>query len=490
MTVPTNGVRDGSGIRRKPALFQATSPLLDRLRTMLGAGRYWIEPTEFAKLKDRDILTKVLRDPVIYAKVQQRLHIAAAAEWYFEPADRYSRPLVPYFTAIFQRIPNFAQSRRAVCLAILEGIGFLRMSGKTASFCINGKPETQKTWWYPGYLSHISADGIRREVRYEKVAMEDGSVWEKPEYYWTTFDAPSGQFLEVPREMEDWYVKFIYHDDHSTYGFGRSMLDALYIYAHAKTQIFRDMVQGAGKFGRPWLHVRIPAGELAADDDLGSGMLTNEELAASLVTQMKKMEGGNLLVTDSRVQITPLDFNGEAARGLIEILNYLDKIITEAILGASMPTGGGEEGSYARAAVERMTTSDLLRFDRIALEESLQTLVGAVWKYNTKNFAGLMAPDGSFLSSMIPPTLRLRDHGEKPDPANVQLALSLGLPVDREEAYKAFGLRQPDADDDVIQPPGAGGAVPGLDGPAVDLHGNPTRGANETVEGDGVEGMG
>lgn len=488
----TDNTRDVLGVERPRALYQATSPFIDRLRTALSKSRYWIEPQSFAKWKDKDILAKVMRDPVIAKAIQLRLHVCASAEWYFEPADRASRALVPYFEGIFRRIPNFAQARLALGQAILEGISFLRVLGSEAAFSIDGDPKTHMLWWYPGHLAHIAADAIKREKKVERFVDESGKPLEKTRWHWTTWDAEANAFLAIPPEQDGWYVKFVYHDDQGSLGFGRGLLDALYIYFHAKTQLLADMLQGAGKFGRPWLHLGIPAGGndgLNGVDD-GTGIISPETMADNLISQIKQMEGGNILVTDARVKLTTLDFNGEAARGLLQLIQYIDKALVEMILGSSMPTGGGDQGSYARAAVEQQTTSDLTRFDRIAMEEAMASLVDSVWKFNIKNFAGLRTTDGRFLNTLTPPRFRLRDFGEKPDPQAVAGALQLGLPVRREEAYRAFGLSMPDADDDVIQPPGAGGGPlggpPGADGPAVDLFGRAAPGANETVEGDGI----
>lgn len=491
MNQRTSEVRDAQGVKRPVALYQATTPFIDRLRTALGQSRYWLEPETFAKKKDRDILAKVMRDPVVYKAIMLRLHVCASAEWYFEPADRASRALVPYFDAIFRRIPNFAQARLALGQAILEGISFLRILGAESKFSVDGDPQTNLRWWYPGHLAHIGADAIKREKRIERLADPEGAPYDKEVYYWTTFDAHANAFLQITPEQEPWYVKLIYHDDQGSLGFGRGLLDALYIYFHAKTQLLTDMLQGASKFGRPWIHLGIPAG--GADGfsgvDDGTGMDSPETAADDLIEKIKQMEGSNILVTDARIKLTTLDFNGESARGLLYLIEYIDKMMVEMILGSSMPTGGGDQGSYARAAVEQQTTSDLVRFDRIAMEEAMATLVKSVWDFNIRNFAGLTTTDGRFLNTLTPPRFRLRDYGEKPDPEAVGAALQLGLPVRREEAYRAFGLSQPDADDDVIQPPGAGGGpmgAPGVDGPAADLYGNPARGANETVPGDGL----
>ena len=56
-----------------------------------------------------------------------------------------------------------------------------------------------------------------------------------------------------------------------------------------------------------------------------------------------------VVVFGDNAKITPLDFNGQAAQGLLGLIQYYNDTLVEYILGASMPSGGGgEAGSLAR----------------------------------------------------------------------------------------------------------------------------------------------
>lgn len=487
-------VIDSQGQRRRRSFHQAISEVIQDRRTQLSPGRLFIEPPDFAKGRDEQVLLKMQRDAVVFKAMTMRRHRAAGTEVFFVADDKIDRPLIPYFEALTRRIPNFSQSRLALTTAIFEGRGWLKMMGRQRKFRISPDVE-QREWWYPGHLGHIGADAIKREWEVLPEVDPDGKSHERRKYYWATYDDENQAWLRVEDEQEKHYIKVVYHDDAYSLGYGRGLIDAIYFYWYNKTHLFQQLLQAADRFGTPWIIAKI-IGQLSGVDG-GEGIDDPEQHAADLIAALEKMRSANILIVDGEHdEISTLDFDGRGAEGMIRLLDYCDKGIVEALLGSSMPTGGGQSGSFARAQVEQESTNNMLSMDTKILEEALQDMVWLMWDLNLPNFSQIQAPGGQFLSTLNPPRIKIRTSEEttleKQD--RVRLALEMldrGLPFLKGEFYDLIDFTQPDEDDeDILQPPGAGGGVagvPGIGGSSLDVFGQPTPGANEGLPGDGLQ---
>lgn len=478
--------RDIAGIERRPAFYQAMPATMQAVATQLHPGRVHIDPPDWAKSKDAEIWRKILRDPVIFKAVQIRMHAVASAEWYFEAADRKSRALVPYFEAIFNRIPNFAQARLALASGIFEGRAWLKVYSAEKKFSV--EDDDPRMWWYAGWLGHIGADAIRREFREEIITDENGARIPKREYYWSTLDPTlnGGTYLEVDRDQLPWYLKFSYRDDQHSLGYGNGILDAIYVYWKAKTHILENLFDGIGRFGTPWIWAAIDQAS-SLGNSLGNEHLDPEDKAQALLTVLGKMTAGKIIVTDAKDKIDLVHMDGVGLQAMREMLDYCDSALVSCILGSGKPFGEGDQGgSYALGAVQERTTDDLLRFDRDGAEEALQQLVDLTFQMNVSNFSKIQDGEGRFLHTLNPPRIRLRDVSKGRSPDMLAMALQLGAPVLKREVYETLNFTMPDAGDDVFNPPGAGGEVPGQGGPAQDLMGNPTLGPADTTPDDGL----
>jgi hypothetical protein len=482
--------RDPSGTPRRVAFYRRTRPDLDNVRSQLFAHKLWLDPDDYAASRDPKVLRKMFRDSTIQMAAQFRLSRVAGAEWFLDSKVRDSRPLIPHLEHLMNMIPNFAQSRMALANGIFEGRSWLKMYSGRKRFRMPGDTQ-ERVWWYPAMLGHISAGQIIRGVEQVREADSDGLV-EKQRYYWATMDptSPGAPWLRVEDDQLASYVRLHYHDDALTYGYGTPLTDALYQTWYAKTHLWEMMLRHADRYGTPQIVATMRA-DATTGVNMGEDLQSQSARRAQLVADIEKQRAGNVIALDDAEKIEVFSTRGEDSSGLRALLEYCNEELTRTILASSMPFGGGgDAGSYARAQTERSSTDDLLAFDRTIMGESLQSLVVMCFEMNRQNFAHMQDGTGRFLHTMgdILPTIGLRSPDSGVSVENVERALTMGLPVRRQDAYKALGLTMPDEDDDVIQPPGfgGGGGPPGMGGPATDVFGGPAPGANSTVTADGV----
>ena len=312
-------------------------------------------------------------------------------------------------------------------------------------------------------LTHIGADHIRREYEFCDYQTPDAQKYRMRKAYWTTLDPWENQWYRVEDERQ--YVKLSYHNDQDTLGYGRGLMEAIYFYYKCKTNLLQQMLQGVERFAVPWIAVALDA-SAAAGQSTGTGFDSPEALQEAYKDELNKMRSGNIFVYDAKHKIHTIDFSGEAARGILNLIEYFDDRLVQLILGSSLPSGGSEGGgSYALAAVQAGSTSALIRYDREIVEESLRDLRWALWTFNQKHWVDLKDPRGNILVNFTPPYLRIGREQVDDSEKNVRvmrMLLDAGVEVMKKDWYRAANLQQPDEGDDVVRPLGAPGSPGGL----------------------------
>jgi hypothetical protein len=453
---------DAAGELRRASMFKPLSEVISQLRSKYGLGRLWIDPQPFAKSRDPLIFEKMQRDGVIAKAVQYRQHQIATAEYRFVAPDSESRELIPYFEALFRHCQNLHEGRMHLTHAIFEGIAWTKMFADEATFGVGvdktGQSNPPIQWTVPVF-AHVAADAIRRDVEKRKIKPEDGPEREVDVMYWSTYNMQSHEWLRVEK-LEN-YLRLTYNDSAYTLGYGRGLIDAIWYYWYIKTQLLEKMLVGADKFAQPWIHIAIDLTMFHNAAGGGPGYGTPEEMAAQLYAIFEKMRSGNIVITDSNAKVTPLDFSGTAAEGLAKLIEYCDRVLTELILGSSRPFGGGgPQGSYASAEVEKDSSIALMAYDLDLHAIGLNQLVWALWRWNMPNFHRLQSSrTGRPLSVLKPPFVKLdrKRFASTMEAATVGArVLNSGAPLIRSEYYAQTGWTEPwDLQStDILQPPG------------------------------------
>lgn len=495
----TTAVRDNEQNLRRLGFYQGISKGLDALRNQLAPSRRWLDTLDYGLSRDPDAWRKIRRDPVLGKAISFRLKSVAASEWHVEAADRRSRVLVPYFETLIKLCPNLTAAKLALAQAVMTGRGALKVYDGNVRMKMEGDTEV-RDWWFPGFLGHIGHLQLRREWAPVTRTNEHGEVIEDRDYYWTTpnLTQPAQPWLRIEPEQEPRYVFFIYNDDSGSIGYGTPDLDMVYMSWYAKTHLWEMLLRHADRYGVPLTVIKTDANQHVGSDE-GVGFMTPEDKAAQLLAVFEKMRAGNLMVLDRLDEFATVEL--EESVGIVNLMEYCDRVGVEAVLASSRPTGGSKDGgSYNLGMVEKQSTDEYIQYDRTGLEEAFQKLIRLIWEKNQHNFRAIQTPvkqgangytGGEFLFTLNPPLFRLRDKAAEPSLDALLALIQAGLPVRKADVYKAAGVTQPDADDDVVSAPGAGPGMegvgaPGLNGPATDIFGNPASAPHDSIPADGI----
>jgi hypothetical protein len=429
--------------------------LLQRLLDSPGRG---VPDPDFALATDAEIVEKVRRDPVIAKAINQRLHQVAETRWHIEAPTPASQPLVPIFTALVGRIERFADARLNLARAVFEGTRWAWMGGRSAVTKLRGEAgEPALRWWWVQRLDDVDKRRLRLDWRPGRDA-EAGSTHD---------DAPIADVAPGPMP-EAGRGSMCGTSMTRSPGNGRrsgsrntsSAMSTPRTRGACATAVgcwSRSRCIGARRQRSSVTCARGPSASPTrgssrgspirprrptSDAELGPAAPTAEERAEALVRALGKMRQASILVLDEQDHVDAVDLSGDGNRLILDLIRYVDRCMVELILGASMPTGSGTEGgSLARARVEAESTGALLRFDREALEDTLnRDLIGALWRYNQPALRELG------LAELPPPRLRIGEpacRDAEQALATVKEAARIGLPLQRDEVYAALGFTPP-----------------------------------------------
>lgn len=450
---------DSSGQWRRRAESIPTSPRpLNTQRQELLARKGYIEDAlDIAHMKDPEIHAKVMRDPVICKAITLRKHLAASTGVYLEAKNPDSRQLIAYYDDLIEQgSTELLQARMGLTSAIFDGMAAAKMSGQTRQMRIGDDTEFRQ-WWFPRAYDPIPKHAIKIVERWRKEE-RGGKPVEIPEYRYATLDR--GNWFEVDPEVQDLhYLWLTYARDAYTLGYGRGLLQAIYFYWFCKTRTMKSLLQGLDRFGWPFIIAKIAAGSSFQKSTGGGGAHTNAEWRAdAMVDALAAMRAdANIIAIDQNDSIELVRVEGQSIAALLSLLQYYDKALVELILASSMPTGGGEAGSFARAAVEAGSTSLLIQYDRLLLEGSLQNVINACHQFNRTNWQRIHVPMLQGVKPMWfakPPKLRIgreEDDDVERWQKRLTIAREAGLKVRKKDIYAACGLPAPDdGDEDII----------------------------------------
>lgn len=434
-----------------------------------------VDDPSIALLKDEELVEKVERDPVIAKALAVRFHQTAGREVYITARNRPARMLKPYVEELLSYCDNFEEARLLIAKqGVMTGMGWSKMAGEFIHARV-GPDLVARRWWVPRFLVHIDKRRLRMEAKIEKATDANGTVQKRLRTHWVlaSMVEPGAEYVV---DRPEHYVRHHFHNAEATRGYGRGLLESLYFYAKPKTRCFAYLVQGLERFGWPWIHAAMKQANI--DAMIGDSFPTSQARTDAVIAALEKMRRSNIIVTGEEDRITPLDLGAAGNSMVLQAIHYFDKAMVELILGSSMPTGGGEQGSFARARVEEETTNTMVEYDRLLLARTLtRDLVSAIVRYNAANFAEIG------LATTALPELRIgRELGNDYllNLKRLEALRAAGLPTRSEDWYSFAGVPMPDSVElpDVVE---GLVAVP----PMAPSGGAPAEGGEggETVEG-------
>lgn len=442
-----------------------------------------IDSLDDALKKDPLVRVKIKRDPIYSRARMLREHMVCGTETYFQ-ADRENKALVPYFERLWAETPGELQGRMNLARGITEGDSWLQMRGTEKQMRISPDRDLRK-WWTIGALTHIPAEQIKMAWKDEQKVTPSGDSYSHRTYYYAILDMEQAMPLWYEVENLEHYMRLSYGANGYSAGYGEGIIQNVFQYWRIKTHLLKKLTQYLDRYGTPWLVGLLKDGFGAS----GGGDSENpsvEDRAVAFRNEVERMNssGGNVLTMDAEDKLQVVDASGPAMEAAVRLLEYCDRGIVEAVMGAMESEGSGF-GEGAKAEVQQGKTDIVVSFDRMVLEEAMHTGTLALWNYNYHNFLDLVdAETGQPLAMLTPPRRKIGKEAEDDLSENLAIlegAQRLGLTLDEEQARAKLQLEKPGPNSTVLAPPGAAG---GLGSPAINpLTGQPPMPAPEYAGG-------
>lgn len=385
-------------------------------------------------LKEPEIEEKMLRDADIRHAVGFRRHLIAGRQWTLTPRDEgdVRAPLASYVgTELLGRIRNFTQARMNLSRAFFSGARFAKIHGRPMTLTLgDGQP---RTWWVPFRLEDLD----KRMFRIVPTHNEDHVT-----AHWERWDVAKQEFLPQSEADALTTIRHVYQDDQASLGYGSALREAIGFTWYAKTQVFRESLKAAERFGQGIVAAKIDG---ARNADTG---LPNTELLRQWTETMEDMRSRHVIAFDKTDEIEIISGSAEGWQLFQTLRDELRSTIFTLILGANLTTAASEGGSYALAEIQENSTEALIQFDRETLEETLtDDLLSCIWLKNRPNLVDLGIADAMPRFSITQE--KRQDPQER---ANVASTLnSMGVELSLGNVLEQTGFKKPEEGEDIIE---------------------------------------
>jgi hypothetical protein len=409
-----------------------------------------------ALAKDRDLPAKLLQDPIVMQAYDHRTRAVAQKSWRLKPAseDPADVALAKVLEFLIRKCGHLTRSLRQLAGAFLWGATYAQMRGQVSMLKVPGS-NAAMNWWHLTSLEDVDFRMFRREVRRDSAGKAMRLVWTMA----TTDPRHGNMWVEGDGQEGRWdpahFVKHKYDARHSDLGYGAGLVESIYWYHYAKSIAMREGLQGLERWAQGWVVLKAMRDAPADPDEPNTVFVTNA------IQELETHLGRHVMVIDKDDEINVQDGPSTGWEQVKWWIEYLDGALTRALSGSLLPLGGGSDvGSNARGKVEQDTNDMVSQGDQEDLAETLTAdVVPLMRDVNASGLGALGLGD-----AQLPAWEFLEDVVQNPaeNAPVLQTAASLGLPLDRDDAYQKLNLKPPkDAESTlVLTPPmlpGAGG---------------------------------
>lgn len=367
---------------------------------------------DYALRKDPKVYMRMLRDPQIYYCLEVRKAATTGLPWVVRPPDDFMNdPQALEFANAAERrlkkISNISEMFSNLMDALLPGMAVVELVWGLDPDSGEYVVKEHFPVWKDRFV--FDKDGnLRLKTRNSPVTGEPVPSYK---FIHHIFNVSDGSWLR-PEEMGYCY-------------FGKGLADTpLYHYFYFKVVTLRYLLKALEQYGLPFkLLYTGPQNALLAQRmaDIMAALQND-----SVVQVPGKKGEVNVDVVKSTGSV---DF-------FISFIEYIDRLITRAILGQELMTEMPDVGSYAAARVHRSVFMQIVESDKNQLEDTInKTLMKYDADLNTPQLPEKVRP--RFLFKSAPST----------DAAAflqvVNAAINLGLEVSEAQIREATGLREP-----------------------------------------------
>lgn len=442
---------------------------VDRLLTRSTAGELYVRALassyragfrvwdpDYASYEDPDAWEKCKRDTVIQAAVDYRKRLVAGRTYSVVPASQDDGPdemLACVLDCMIKQIDDLPGALYNLCEAIFRGSRYALVEGRMRVLDL---AETgPRPWWIPVRLRDVPKERVRFVT--DPAPPRLGEIRVYPEVYSPARYAWERLSPSTP------LIRLAYDDAEESLGYGRGLLEAIYHYAWAKTQLRQYGLDGAETWAK---------GILAAQIDglrLGSADSSNTQVLSRFVDMIEQVRSRHAIAMGKDDELKLLQGGGEGHQIVTALIDYHDKALNTLILGSNLPTSADKGGSYAMAEVQANSTEQLVQFDRTKLDGALtRYLLRYLIRANRPALAEIGLADAA--SPTFETTQERREDPDKAVDQLVKLRRDAQVPVLIEEAYRKVGWTPPRPGEPTLEPlepaaaPGFGADVGGGEG--------------------------
>lgn len=452
--------------------------------------RDWVNDPSFVLAEDVDLYNKVRRDPVFEHAMMFRRQLAAGREWTVEPASRDDRDrlLTRCLEHGLRELRGFTDARVRLANAIFLGSAYERVEGERRRLTIDGAPDM--VWWVPTRMRHVDRrrwrlyhdpctavdgnDATRRALELAAMKGDSDAARRLKNAAARVINAPAWQFYSIERsdweyvtdEEFGWFQRLAFDQTEDTLGYGRGLLESLFFYAAAKTDLLRSGLEAAERFGQGMLMVAIDA---LMQDGAGPNDDTRTR-AENYRRELAKTRKDGIFTYHKGDEPKALNGLGEGWELIQALIAYIDNQIRTLVLGSNLTSSATAGGSYALAAAQENSQEALVQGNRESVSEALDDGVCRLWvRQNAANLR-MLGLEGARHGKFA-----LVHERTASDPAafaqTVTVLRQAGVPVRLRDVYQRTGLTEPMPGDAVLGPitaqPGDPPADATLEGPAA-----------------------
>lgn len=393
-----------------------------------------IDDPTFVLADDVDLYAKIRRDPVFAHALDMRKRGAAGREWTIEPESKApnDRMLARIVEAAFKKIEGFTTARFNLAEAIPRGSAYARVEGRRQPLVIDAeipgaRPVPEMMWWVPTALRDVD----RRRWRLHRDPKLAQPVWQ-----FRSLERSAWEDV-TPEEMS-WFVRMTFGATEDTLGHGRGLLEALYFYAAAKTDLLRSGLEAAERFGQG---IVTAAMDRLATEDVGAADGARDR-AQAMRDSVRKSRKDGVITHDKGDELKVLSGMGEGWQLIQALIEYVDSRAIMCALGANLPTLADSGGSFALGAIQQDSQQVVSGMDLESMAECMTShLIPLFVRMNGPTLQHLG------LSRAKPGKFSLVHEVTASDPAafatTVVTLSGAGLKIRSKDVYERTGLTEP-----------------------------------------------
>lgn len=416
-------------------LFYNPQPLTARelfSRSFAYARKFGTLPDpSFALGRDVNVYEVLRRDAAIDHAISLGMHAVAGSASVCVPGDGYdvdaAKRLADLGTKWIGRIDNIDDAKLNSATGVFLGSSFGVVKGKRERHdWVDGIP---RDWWVCTAIKDVD----RRRMEWRRPLNSPANA---PHVLHYADIDNNGAWMPV--EHPEWIVQYVHEDRESTFKSGRGLVDSLFIYLYAKTQLLQMKLRAAERWGEGFLVVKVDP------NAPGSAGKDNATLVQDSINNVEASKSRHVVGCLTTEEIDNLGADPAGFQMILDAIRYVDDAILRLCMGSSMPFGGGgdkETGSNARATTESDVSDALMKVRRNGLESAYQRTLWPL--FASLNRANLVSCG---LATAAPWRLSFTKETQESPAAfaeTVSKLLTAGVPLDAKWVYDRLGCPMP-----------------------------------------------